>query len=257
MSIEFKLRRGTTAQHSTFTGAEGEVTVDTTKDTLVVHDGVTPGGKPVLSAADGAVGTSNLADDSVTSAKIADGAVGTDELTGASVTVAKLGSDVVDLISLSVPAGIVAHFASNTAPSGWLKANGAAVSRTTYASLFAIVGTTFGAGNGSSTFNLPDLRGEFIRGWDDGRGVDSGRSFGSAQLDQMQRIQGSVTQVWANNAFTSSGSFSGTVTQQTGIGAGSNHRQINVNFDSANSSGARTGSDTRPRNVAILACIKY
>jgi len=71
MSIEFKLRRGTTAQHSTFTGAEGEVTVDTTKDTLVVHDGVTPGGKPVLSAVDGAVGTNNLADNAVTTAKVA------------------------------------------------------------------------------------------------------------------------------------------------------------------------------------------
>lgn len=74
MSIEFKLRRGTTAQHSTFTGAEGEVTVDTTKDVLVVHDGVTPGGKPQLSSVDGAVGTSNLADQAVTSAKMASGA---------------------------------------------------------------------------------------------------------------------------------------------------------------------------------------
>jgi hypothetical protein len=51
MSTQLKLRRGTTAQHSTFTGAEGEVTVDTTKDTLVVHDGTTAGGKPVLTEA--------------------------------------------------------------------------------------------------------------------------------------------------------------------------------------------------------------
>lgn len=51
MSKQLKLRRGTTAQHSTFTGAEGEVTVDTTKDTLVVHDGATAGGKPLLTEA--------------------------------------------------------------------------------------------------------------------------------------------------------------------------------------------------------------
>ncbi|WP_288077329.1 phage tail protein, partial [Pseudomonas sp.] len=84
------------------------------------------------------------------------------------------------------PAGMVAHFARNSAPAGWLKANGAAVSRTTYAALFAAIGTTFGSGNGSTTFNLPDLCGEFIRGWDDGRGVDTGRVFGSVQTDELR-----------------------------------------------------------------------
>lgn len=60
-----------------------------------------------------------------------------------------------------VPSGTVAHFAMNSAPSGWIKANGAAVSRTVYAELFAAIGTTYGVGNGSTTFNVPDLRGEF------------------------------------------------------------------------------------------------
>lgn len=55
--------------------------------------------------------------------------------------------------------GIVLPFAGTTAPNGWLMADGAAVSRTTYAALFAVVGTTYGSGNGSTTFNLPDLRG--------------------------------------------------------------------------------------------------
>ncbi len=82
MAKQLKLRRGTTAQHSTFTGASGEVTVDTDKKTLVVHDGVTAGGNPVLSTAAGAVGTSNLAANAVTTAKIAD----------ANVTAAKLAS---------------------------------------------------------------------------------------------------------------------------------------------------------------------
>lgn len=97
------------------------------------------------------------------------------------------GTDLVILDHLpSTQAGEVAFFARNTAPTGYLKANGAAVSRTAYATLFAAIGTTFGAGDGSTTFNLPDLRGEFIRGWDDGRGVDSGRAFGSYQTDEIK-----------------------------------------------------------------------
>lgn len=84
------------------------------------------------------------------------------------------------------PAGQVAHFARTTAPTGWLKANGAAISRTTYADLFAAIGTVFGAGDGANTFNLPDLRGEFLRGYDDARGVDAGRSLGSYQSGAMQ-----------------------------------------------------------------------
>ena len=77
--------------------------------------------------------------------------------------------------------GEIAMFAFGTPPTGWLKANGALVSRTTYAALFAKIGTQFGVGDGSTTFALPDLRGQFLRVWDDGRGVDSGRAFGSAQ----------------------------------------------------------------------------
>ncbi|MGL5632241.1 MAG: phage tail protein, partial [Azovibrio sp.] len=87
-------------------------------------------------------------------------------------------------LKTAAPAGMTGFFASTTAPNGWLKANGSAVSRTTYAALFAVVGTTFGIGDGSTTFNLPDLRGEFIRAFDDGRGVDSGRAFGSTQGTQ-------------------------------------------------------------------------
>ena len=96
----------------------------------------------------------------------------------------------VDDLAGMIPSGAVMYFAGQTAPTGWLKANGAAVSRTTYAALFAAIGTTYGAGDGRSTFNLPDLRGEFIRGWDDGRGVDTGRVFGSAQGDAIRNITG-------------------------------------------------------------------
>lgn len=87
------------------------------------------------------------------------------------------------------PPGLVMDFASPTAPVGWLKCNGAAVSRTAYAALFAAIGTTWGAGDGFNTFNLPDYRGEFRRGWDDGRGVDAGRAFASFQDQAIQSHQ--------------------------------------------------------------------
>ena len=80
-----------------------------------------------------------------------------------------------------VPSGSVFCMAVATVPSGYLECNGAAVSRTTYAALFAVIGTQYGTGNGSSTFNLPDLRGEFVRGFDNGRGVDNGRAIASGQ----------------------------------------------------------------------------
>jgi microcystin-dependent protein len=123
---------------------------------------------------------------------------------------------------------------------GWLKAHGAAVSRSTYAALFAAVGTTFGAGNGTTTFNLPDLRGEFMRGWDDGRGVDSGRSFGSAQSDELR----SHTHTYA-------------ATQQSETTQQGTNQTVAQDTFPTRTTGATGGNETRPRNVALLACIKF
>lgn len=87
-----------------------------------------------------------------------------------------------DVLALArVPAGMVMHFAGADAPSGWLVCDGSAVARADYADLFSAIGTVYGAGDGSTTFNLPDLRGEFLRGLDSGRGVDADRALGSAQ----------------------------------------------------------------------------
>ncbi|RMH12700.1 MAG: tail fiber protein, partial [Gammaproteobacteria bacterium] len=88
------------------------------------------------------------------------------------------------------PPGVVQAFAGSTVPTGWLECNGAAINRTTYADLFAVIGTTYGAGDGVTTFNLPDLRGEFIRGYDNGRGADVGRALGSAQSWAIENIVG-------------------------------------------------------------------
>jgi microcystin-dependent protein len=161
-----------------------------------------------------------------------------------------------------VPSGTVVFVAKDTAPSGYLKANGANVSRTTYADLFSAIGTVFGTGDGSTTFTLPDMRGEFPRGWDDSRGVDSGRAFGSAQLDQMQRVTGSVTSITGGlTGVTGSGAISVTQTSTQGAAGGSNRQLFTISFNNANSPDARasstTSGETRSRNIALLACIKF
>lgn len=153
----------------------------------------------------------------------------------------------------AVPAGAVVYLAKSSAPDGWLKANGAAVSRSTYSQLFSAIGTTWGVGNGSTTFNVPDLRGEFVRGWDDGRGVDSGRGFGSSQLDAMQRIQGNgggVRDIFSGGLTGPFARGRDSFSLDTGGGV---FRELT--FD--NNRAARTATETRPRNRALLACIKF
>lgn len=144
-----------------------------------------------------------------------------------------------DVLGAQLEAGAVMHFARNTAPNGWLKANGALVSRTTYADLFAAIGTTYGAGNGTTTFALPELRGEFLRAWDDGRGVDTGRAFGSTQADDLK------SHLHVQNLGIAAATF--TSAAGTGIAGTTN----NSNTSSVG------GTETRPRNIAMLVCIKY
>ena len=120
---------------------------------------------------DGNVTTAKLAANAVTAAKItaatitdtelASNAVTTAKILDANVTAAKLAADVALLLT---PAGLVAPYAGSSAPAGYLLCDGTAVSRTTYATLFAVVSTTYGIGDGSTTFNIPDLKGRVIAG---------------------------------------------------------------------------------------------
>jgi microcystin-dependent protein len=177
------------------------------------------------------------------------------------------------LPTINLPAGSVIFAAQSTAPSGYLKANGSAISRTTYATLFAAIGTTFGAGDGSTTFNVPDLRGEFLRGFDDGRGADSGRTFGSTQKGSMNVFDDDVG---GYGVYALEGNTSGSPNANAGLdtvtagysassypglslgyaGATTNAYTMSgwLSSVAANSVGAGM---TRPRNVALLACIKY
>jgi len=150
--------------------------------------------------------------------------------------------------SSGIPTGQIIHVATSTAPTGYLKCDGTAINRTTYAALFAAIGVTFGVGNGSTTFNVPDLRGEFIRGWDDGRGVDSGRTFGSSQTHQFQNHIHPVCNTATDNL--NSGTF---VKSFTYLDPSSTTAPFSV----GNPSSGNVGSETRPRNIALLACIKF
>ena len=156
-----------------------------------------------------------------------------------------------DPASAGVPTGMIIYHAANTAPTGYLKANGAGVSKTTYADLYAVIGDAWGSGLPPTHFALPDLRGEFLRAWDDARGVDSGRTFGSAQGDAIRNITGTLDASKppvASGVFTVAGGYSG------GADGGQN-TVSRYTFDASNV--VPTASENRPRNVALLACIKY
>ena len=168
--------------------------------------------------------------------------------------------------AFATPTGSVQSYAGASAPAGWLLCTGQAVSRTTFASLFAIIGTTYGAGNGTTTFNVPDLRGEFIRGVDAGRNIDPGRALGSFQrgtlvpLDSSGINQSHVMQ--ANSAnITSPGNialsrerlaldYDGTTYPNTFI------TWLNSTNDQTPETGGFFSAQSRPRNVALNFIIK-
>lgn len=159
----------------------------------------------------------------------------------------------------TIPSGAVAHFAMNTAPTGWLKANGALVSRTTYAALFSAIGTTFGVGDGSTTFALPDMRGRFTRNWADNGSIDSGRAFGSAQDDALQGHNHEVHETSANiRAWLGGGGGTGSGNVRAGTGTPAAPWADATTIITNGTNGTpRIASETRPSNIALLACIKY
>ncbi len=139
--------------------------------------------------------------------------------------------------------GSVTAFAMPTPPEGWLVCDGSAVSRTDYADLYAAIGTVWGDGDQIATFNLPDLRGEFVRGFDAGRGVDEGREFASGQMDAFQGFKIKEYTVGAGSVLASGGQYGGTLFDRTPEDDGANGQP-------------RTAAETRPRNVAMTYAIK-
>lgn len=189
----------------------------------------------------------------------------------------------------ALPVGSLIPVAFNpggSPPTGWLKCNGASVSRTTYSALYSVISTTYGSVDGN-TFNLPDLRGCVLRGWTDGSSYDTGRVYGSTQADQNKshnhggatggqsndhthsgttswngdhsHSQGAYDGDKNGSAFAHSGVSGGVFTLNTGIAGGHSHT-INTGGASAghvHSIAADGGSEVRMRNVAMTYLIKY
>ena len=169
---------------------------------------------------------------------------------GAGTVLSSDGTDIAWAASAGgVATGTVVSLATSTEPTGYLECDGAAVSRSTYSGLFSTIASTYGAGDGSSTFNLPDLRGEFIRGFDNGRGVDTSRVFGSAQAQQTNnlatvRLSSGVT---ANDT-TIAVPEDGTTSPKIYSGA-NGPPLLSLSFNNR-------GGETRSRNIALMYCIK-
>jgi microcystin-dependent protein len=199
-------------------------------------------------------------------------------------------------VLLAAPPGQSAYFAMATAPAGWLKENGAAVSRVAYAALFAAIGTTYGAGDGGATFNLPDSRAQFKRALDDGKGLNPARVIGTLEYSQnlshthtassaaagahthtaSSATAGAHTHTVSYGDVTPDGSDLGTVGEpRNPLNAGDGGTALTTltSSDGSHTHGitvdavgdhthaitvnADGGIEARPINIAYLSCIKY
>lgn len=169
-------------------------------------------------------------------------------------------------------AGEVFWFAGTTPPAGSLLADGSAVSRTTYATLFAAIGTAHGSGDGSTTFNLPDVEGRTIRGRDNGAGRDpdaasraagatggnSGDAVGSVQNDALQNFSGTISfTADRRNISSASGAFAVTGSGSALLAAGTGANGASGLSFSPAAAGARTSTESRMKNIYLLPCIAY
>jgi len=144
--------------------------------------------------------------------------------------------------------GIILPFPTSTPPTGWLYCNAAAISRTTYAALYAVIGTTFGVGDGSTTFNLPDLRAATVMGY----------TVVDADYNAIGKVGGEKTHTLTlaespahDHAGTVSGTASGTVAGST------NRSNATTAAWAAPSAGGGGAHENRPPFIALMWCIRY
>lgn len=162
------------------------------------------------------------------------------------------------------PAGMVAAFPTSTCPSGWLEANGGAVSRTTYASLFVALSTTYGAGDGSTTFNLPDYRGYFLRGWAHGSTNDPDRATRTDRGDGTNGDNVGTKQAGQYEAHTHTATDGGYAIKIRDVAGGPGGAYGEIGRSDAGGSatadrpltiGTSGGNETRPKNVSVIYCV--
>ena len=169
-------------------------------------------------------------------------------------------------INVATPPGQIATYGMTSCPSGWLAANGSAVSRSTYAILFSTIGSSWGNGDGSTTFNLPDLRGTFVRGTGTNGtyGTAVGQAVGSYAADTYLNHSHTATSTDAGHTHsytTPGGNYSGgspgssyTLTSNAGTtSTGTGYASISTTVATST-----TGdTETKPKNYGVLYCIKF
>ena len=251
--------------------------------------------------ADGTIATADIADSAITSAKIADGTIVAADIASNSITNAKMADDSVgsaELIDNSVGAaainisgngtsgqyvtsdgdgsfsyttptaaflsGMIMPYGGSSAPSGWLLLYGQAVSRSTYSSLFSAIGTTYGVGDGSSTFNLPDLRGRTIAGQDDMGGSSADRltnQTGGVNGDTLGGTGGSETHTLTVAQLAAHTHGAGSYTTNikgSGVGGGARAQSNNAGTDIAvTGTSGSTGSGSAHNNVQPTIILNY
>lgn len=151
-------------------------------------------------------------------------------------------------LSALIPPGTIIHYAGRTVPSGWLICNGANVSRTDYAALFAAIGTIYGAGNGSTTFGLPNLNGRFFEGTTYTGSVGTYHSAGLPNITGKFGVSKADSQV-ISGAFSNTGYLTGADGKQ------SSAVQFSFTASSSDSTFGRS-SGVQPPAIALLPCIK-
>ena len=158
-----------------------------------------------------------------------------------------------ELIDKVLPIGSYIQFSGSQAPAGFLVCNGSAVSRTTYSRLFAVIGTTYGSGNGSTTFNLPNLIDRFLQG---------SSTSGTVKNAGLPNITGSASELYGvTPSISASGAMYQVYLRNDDLhGADDNYKQCNfaLGFDASRSSAVYGRSSTvQPNAITCLICIKY
>jgi microcystin-dependent protein len=147
--------------------------------------------------------------------------------------------------------GSIIAWTTGIAPSGYLHCDGSAIDRTVYATLFGILSTTYGTGNGSTTFNIPDYRGQFLRGFANGQATDPDRLTRTNRGDGTTGDAVGTKQLDAFESHTHLGSV-----YSYYIGANGSYGSVS-GVNQATATGASGGNETRPTNISVMWCIKF
>jgi len=167
-------------------------------------------------------------------------------------------------INVATPPGQLATYAMTSCPAGWLSANGAAVSRSIYSILFSNIGTTWGSGDGATTFNVPDLRGMFVRGTGTNTAYPAavGQAVGTYAADTYLNHNHTATSSDAGHTHSYTGANGGGAAAPGVGGQGVNNvaATTGTGYASITTTVANSttgGTETKPKNYGVLYCIKY